>query len=330
MIDLAILAAVLVTAFCLTFFAMPVIIRKMKVAGIVGNDVNKPGKPEVAEMGGLTIVVGVVGALLLAIALRTFFGYSFGLNEIMAAMLTMTIIALIGIFDDLFDMRKDIKTLLPMIAALPMVALAAAGSTVISLPFLGPVDFGIIYIVVLIPLGVTVAANLTNMLAGFNGIEAGMGSVMFAAVAIIAVANGSMEAALIAIAMLGALAAFLRFNWYPAKVFMGDIGTLLIGGALAISVIIGSFESVGAILVIPYLADFAIKAYNRFPSTRWWGDCNSKGKLRPLGGRVRGLAQLVMKLSGGISEKGLALLFIAAEGLFALLAILLYGRNIFP
>ena len=175
MVDIAFLAAIAATAFCLTSFAMPAVIRKMNVAGIVGHDVNKPGRPEVAEMGGLGIVMGVVGALLLAMAMNTFFGYALSLNEIMAAMLTMVIIALIGIFDDLFDMRKDVKTLLPMIASLPLVALAAAGSTAVSLPFIGSFDFGIFYIIVLIPLGVTVAANLTNMLAGFNGMEAGMG-----------------------------------------------------------------------------------------------------------------------------------------------------------
>jgi UDP-N-acetylglucosamine--dolichyl-phosphate N-acetylglucosaminephosphotransferase len=328
MADLAFLAAILATAFCLTSFAMPAMIRKMKAAGIVGRDVNKPARPEVAEMGGLGIVMGVVGALLLAIAMNTFVGYSLSLNEIMAAMLTMTIITLIGIFDDLFDMRKDVKALLPMVAALPLVALAAAGSTTISLPFIGPFDFGIFYIIVLIPLGVTVAANLTNMLAGFNGMEAGMGAVIFAAVAIIAVANGANESALIAVAMLGALLAFLRFNWYPAKVFIGDIGTLLIGGSLAVAVIIGNFESVGAILVVPYLFDFVIKAYNRFP--RADGKCGKDGKLTPDGGKVKGLVHLVMKMAGGITEKNLVMFFIASEVLFALLAILMYGRNLFP
>ncbi|MFA5929929.1 MAG: hypothetical protein WC861_03540 [Candidatus Micrarchaeia archaeon] len=330
MADLAFLAAILATAFCLTSFAMPAVVRKMKAAGIVGNDVNKPGRPEVAEMGGLGIVMGVIGALLLAIAMNTFLGYSLNLNEIMAAMLTMAIIALIGIFDDLFDMRKDVKALLPMVAALPLVALAAAGSTSVALPFIGPFDFGIFYIIVLIPLGVTVAANLTNMLAGFNGMEAGMGSVMFACVALLAVANGSTEMGLISVAMLGALLAFLRFNWYPAKVFIGDIGTLLIGGALAVAVILGNLESAGAILVVPYLLDFVIKAANRFPSREWWGECGKDGKLRPLGGQVRGLCQLVMKQAGGISERRLVLLFIAAEVLFALLAIFLYGRGLFP
>ncbi|MFA6328989.1 MAG: hypothetical protein WCY41_06100 [Candidatus Micrarchaeia archaeon] len=325
--DLAFLAVVLATAFCLTSFAMPVVIRKMKSAGIVGHDVNKPGRPEVAEMGGLGIVMGVIGALLLAIAMHTFFGYALSLNDMMAAMLTMTIIALIGIFDDLFDMRQDVKALLPMVAALPLVALAAVGSTTIFVPFLGSLDFGIFYIIVLIPLGVTVASNLTNMLAGFNGMEAGMGAAIFAAVAVIAVANGSVEAALIAVAMLGALLAFLRFNWYPARVFIGDIGTLLIGGALAASVIIGNFESVGAVLVVPYLADFVIKAANRFP--RADGKCGEDGKLTPDGGKVKGLVHLVMKMSGGITEKNLVRFFIAAEVLFALLAIFMYGKNLF-
>ena len=265
--DLAFLLAILATSFCLSYFVLPAIINKMIKAGIVGHDVNKLDKREVAEMGGLAVVIGLMGSLLLALALHTFFGYSLNQTELTAALLTMTLIALIGTFDDLFDMRKDVKTLLPMIAALPLISVA--GSSFISLPFVGDVDFGIIYIVILIPLGVTVASNLTNMLAGFNGMEAGMGIVMFSAVAVIAVMRGEMESALIAVAMVGSLLAFLRLNWYPAKVFMGDVGTLLIGGALAVVVVIGKFEVVGFILVIPYLIDFFIKAVNRFPSKDW-------------------------------------------------------------
>ena len=65
MVDLAFLSAVLLTSFCLSYFALPAIIRKAKAAGMVGHDVNKPGRPEVAEMGGLAIVMGAIGALLL-------------------------------------------------------------------------------------------------------------------------------------------------------------------------------------------------------------------------------------------------------------------------
>jgi UDP-N-acetylglucosamine--dolichyl-phosphate N-acetylglucosaminephosphotransferase len=276
-------------------------------------------------MGGLGIVMGAVGALLFAIALRTFFGYEFSLIEILATMLTMMIISLIGTYYDLFDMRQDIKAVLPMVAALPLVAVSAAGSTAFSIPFLGTVDFGFFYIFLLIPLGITVASNLTNMFAGFNRMEAGMGAVIFAATAFLAFVNSSVEMALISAAMLGALLAFMRFNWYPAKIFTGDIGNLLIGAALASAVIIGNLESAGAILVIPYVIDFFIKAYNRFPSTKWWGELRN-GKLYPLEGKSRGLAQLVMKLSNGISEQKLVLVFIAAEGLCALIVILFYVR----
>ncbi len=325
MVDLPFVAAIFLSSLAITFVAMPILIRKFSAASMTGRDVNKPGAQEVAEMGGLGIVMGAIGSLLIAIALQTFFGYPFRLIEMLAAMLTIMIISVIGTYDDLFSMRQAIKALVPMAAALPLVAVSAAGSTLIHIPFIGQFDFGFFYIFLLIPLGVTVSSNLTNMLAGFNGMEAGMGSVMFATTLLLAFANGSIEMAMISAAMLGALLAFLRFNWYPAKVFTGDIGNLTIGAALAAAVIIGNLESAGAILVIPYVLDFFIKAYNRFPSTKWWGSLRA-GKLYTLESRVRGLAQLVMKLSGGISEQKLVLTFIAAEGLCALLAILLYGR----
>ncbi len=324
MADLQFVAAIFLASLAVTLLSMPFLIRKLFAAGMTGRDVNKRNRPSAAEMGGLGIIMGVIAALLLAIAFNTFFCYEFELIEVLAAMLTIMIVALIGTFDDLFTMRKDVKTILPMVAALPLVAVSAAGSTAISIPFIGLVDFGIIYIVVLIPLGVTVSANLTNMLAGFNGMEAGMGAVIFAATLLLSLANGSVEMAIFSAAMLGALLAFLRFNWFPAKVFMGDIGTLAIGTSLAATVIIGNLEAAGAILVIPYLIDFAIKAWNRFPSKNWWGRLKN-GKLYAPGGKVRGAAQLVMKAYNGVSEQKLVLTFIVAQGLCALLVIILYS-----
>jgi len=97
----------------------------------------------------------------------------------------------------------------------------------------------------------------------------------------------------------------------------------LIGAALASAVIIGNLESVGAILMVPYVIDFFIKAANRFPKTPGY---NKEGKLYPPEGKVKGLVHLVMKLSGGISEQRLVLAFIAAEAICGLAAIALYAR----
>jgi UDP-N-acetylglucosamine--dolichyl-phosphate N-acetylglucosaminephosphotransferase len=117
------------------------------------------------------------------------------------------------------------------------------------------------YTLVLIPLGMTGAANAVNMIGGYNGSEAGLGILMTGTLLVIALASGSMAAAALLIAMLGALLAFLAFNWYPAKIFMGDTGTLQIGAVVAAAVIIGNMEKYGMILFFWYFVNLVIFAW---------------------------------------------------------------------
>ena len=301
------------------------LIPRLKKFGITGKDVNKEGRPEVAEMGGLAIIAGFTAGVLLAIMLNTFNGLDFNITYVLAALVTIHAMGFIGIVDDLLDIPQAVKAFLPLAAAVPLVAVSAAGSTAIGIPFIGNMDLGIFYIIVLIPIGVAVASNLTNMLAGFNGMEAGMGSAIMAVLAILAYLNGSNEMMVLFLPMLGALLAFLAFNWYPAKVFPGDVGNLTIGAVVASGVIIGNMEGAGAIILILYVLDFFIKAYNKFPSSKWWGELK-EGKLYPVEGKVRGFAQLVMKISGGISERNLTLVFIGMQIVVGLVVFLLYAN----
>ncbi len=310
-------------SFIITFFFTKILVPRLKQFDITGRDVNKPDKPEVAEMGGIAIVAGFTAGVLLAIFFNTFLDFDFNLVYVMAALITVHSVAFIGIVDDLLDVPQYIKAFLPLFAAVPLVAVSAAGSTSIGIPFIGEVDLGIVYIVVLIPVGVAVASNLSNMFAGFNGLEAGMGSVMFLAMSVLAFSHGSAEMAILFVPVLGALLAFLFFNWHPAKVFPGDVGNLTIGAVLASGVIIGNLETAGALLMIPYVVDFFIKAYRRFPSSKWWGEYRM-GKLYALEGKARGLAQLAMKVFKGISEQNLVLFFIFAEIVIAAIVLLLF------
>jgi UDP-N-acetylglucosamine--dolichyl-phosphate N-acetylglucosaminephosphotransferase len=300
------------------------LIPRLKKFGITGKDVNKEGRPEVAEMGGLAIVAGFTAGVLLAIMLNTFNGLEFNITYVLAALVTIHAMGFIGIVDDLLDIPQMVKAFLPLAAAVPLVAVSAAGSTAMTIPFVGSVDLGIVYMVVLIPMGIAVSSNLTNMLAGFNGLEAGMGSVIMLVMAILAFMHGSNEMLVLFLPMLGALLGFLRNNWYPAKVFPGDVGNLTIGAVLASGVIIGNMESAGALIMVLYVVDFFIKAWNRFPSSKWWGELK-EGKLYPLEGKVRGFAQLVMKMSGGISERNLTLVFIGMQIIVGLVVFLLYA-----
>ena len=315
--------AIALFSFIVTLVLSHFLVPRLKRFGIVGKDVNKPDRPEVAEMGGIAIVAGFTAGMLLAIFFNSFGGLQFNLVFMLAAIIAIHSISFIGMVDDLLDIPQWLKALLPLFAAIPLVAVKAAGSTTMAIPFFGVMDFGIVYIFLLIPFGIAVASNLTNMLAGFNGMESGMGIIIFAATGLLAVMKGSVGLALISFSMLGALLAFLRYNWFPARVFPGDVGNLTIGAALAAGVIIGNLETAGAILMAPYVVDFFIKAFNRFPSKGWWGEFRG-GKLYPLEGKVRGFAQLVMKKANGISEQNLVLFFIGLEVVFAIIVIILF------
>ncbi|MBI5227225.1 UDP-N-acetylglucosamine--dolichyl-phosphate N-acetylglucosaminephosphotransferase [Candidatus Micrarchaeota archaeon] len=310
-------------AFFVTLISTRVLIPYLKKSGITGKDENKADEPEIPEMGGIAIVAGLVAGLLLAIFLDTFLGYQINMVYILAATITIISIAFIGMVDDLVSLPQWVKALLPLFAAVPLVAVKAAASTAITIPFIGMVDFGLLYIVVLVPLAIAVCSNLTNMLAGFNGMEAGMGAVMFAALAILAITHQSHEMAVISLSMLGALLAFEVFNFYPAKIFPGDVGNLTIGAVLATAVIIGNFESAGLILMIPYAIDFLVKAKNKFPHTHQ--DVKG-GKLYPKDGKVRGFVHVVMAAFNGITERGLTLFFMNFEAVFAIIVLILFLR----
>jgi UDP-N-acetylglucosamine--dolichyl-phosphate N-acetylglucosaminephosphotransferase len=319
------LLVVLAVSFLSTYFVIPKLIRKLSDAGIVGLDQNKPGRPKVPEMGGLGIVAGFVAGVLIAIALSTFklIDVDLNLTYLLAGLSTILIMALIGIFDDLFRMRQGVKAMLPLLASLPLVAIKV-GVTHMNFPLIGDVDFGILYPLLLIPLAITGASNATNMLAGFNGLEAGLGVIMTGAVGIAAFAFGRVEAVIISFAMLGALLAFLRFNWYPARILIGDVGTLTIGAVIAVSVIVGNIEKVGILLILPFFGELFLKARSRFKAQSW---CEVKGRLlycRKMR-EVYGLGRLVMHVFNGITERNLVVVLILMESVFALLALYSYG-----
>ena len=321
---MTILLVIFLISFVVSFGIFPVMIPALKRAGITGRDMHKPDQPEIAEMGGLAIVVGFCAGIVVAIALNNFTNlfYSINLQPVLAVLSTVLITVLIGILDDLISVRQWLKAIAPLFSALPLMAVRVGYST-IFIPFVGQVDLGILYSLILVPIGITVAANGVNMLAGFNGLEVGMGMVSMAALAIIAFRLGETTALTILLAALGALIATFRYNWYPAKIFIGDVGTLSMGAIMASAVIIGNFEAAGVIVMIPYAIDFFIKARNRFPSQDWWG-IHREGKLYCPEQGVMGLGQLIMKLAGGIRERNLTLILVGVEAACGVAAVLMF------
>lgn len=254
------LAISFIVALLGTLVATPKVMENAREKNFIGRDVHKHERVFIPELGGLAILLGFTAGAFTFIGLASFWKLTVDTVPLLASLASILIITVVGMMDDIFWIRWRTKIVLPLIAAIPLVAVMA-GDTTMALPLIGSVNLGLFYTLVLIPLGMTGAANAVNMIGGYNGSEAGLGILMTGTLLVIALASGSMAAAALLIAMLGALLAFLAFNWYPAKIFMGDTGTLQIGAVVAAAVIIGNMEKYGMILFFWYFVNLVIFAW---------------------------------------------------------------------
>ena len=194
---------------------------------------------------------------------------------------------------------------------------------VIALPLLGAVSVNL-YPLLLIPIGVVACSNLVNLLAGFNGLEAGVGAIVSLFLGLAAVflflngAPGSVEAALILFSLFGACLGFLVFNWYPAKMFPGNVATYLIGAAIVAAVVIGNFEKAGVIALIPQIAEFILKARSGFKAENF-GKPGADGRLH-YEGKTYSLTHFLMKRFSP-TEPQIVLMLLAIQAVFGALAL---------
>jgi UDP-N-acetylglucosamine--dolichyl-phosphate N-acetylglucosaminephosphotransferase len=200
-------------------------------------------------------------------------------------------IAIIGIIDDRYGMRQRMKAILPFLIAIPFGL--TADFTTISIPFIGPVDFGYLMILI-IPIGITAAANTANMLEGFNGLGCGLGIIMSTTLIIVAISLGAAVSVIILVPLLSSLIALYLFNRYPAKIFPGDTLLLFMGATLAVSAILGGMKEIGFILFIPMIIEFSLKLRRSF-TTESFGKLDKFGYLRYYGS-VTSLTHIVLKL----------------------------------
>jgi len=233
-------------SFFVTILATLVWIRFAKIHGITGKDMNKFNKPQIPEMGGIPILCGfTIGVLLLN-------------NPVGFVVLLTTLgVGIVGLIDDKINLEQWQKPLLTIPFTIPMVLLLFNRGTMIF-PLLGNVDFGVLFPLIIVPLGIIGSANGFNMLAGYNGLESGMGVIILSTLGVISLSMGNIWLADIAFVMVFALVAFLVFNWYPAKIFPGDVMTYSVGTLISCVAILGNLEWVAVVLFLPYFLDLLL------------------------------------------------------------------------
>lgn len=215
---------------------------------------SKKGTP---TMGGIAIIAGVTTGLLI--------GNIFNLDTLMI-IITMFLFGLIGFIDDYEKIAKKnnlgmtpkqkiaLQLLFSLLIALYMMIFKDDG-TLIFIPFIKKyIDFGIFFIpfVIFVELAMSNAVNLTD---GLDGLASSVTLVF--SIILIAIGISKQEKILVVAgaSTAGALVGFLCFNWSPAKIFMGDTGSMALGGLLSAVAIVTKMELLLPIIGIIYVLE---------------------------------------------------------------------------
>lgn len=301
------------SSFFVTFFLTPWFINYFRRIGLVDVDAHKRSRPVVPTSAGVPAASGFVVGILVYIFFKTFVTHDvFGVADLFASLSSILIITFVGFLDDLNTRRvfrsghKGLgfkegikqwqKPLLTLPAALPLMVVGAGDSSVL-LPFFGVVDFGLLYPLLLIPLGVVGASNMVNLVGGFNGLEAGMGVIYTGFLGLFSyfVVGNPLVSAIFLVGS-ASLLAVLFFNFFPAKILSGDSIQYLMGGIVASGVIIGGLEVVGFVVMLPFVIEFFLKLRRGLNATSL-GKLRFDGSLAPPYGRsVFSWSHLVMNL----------------------------------
>jgi UDP-N-acetylmuramyl pentapeptide phosphotransferase/UDP-N-acetylglucosamine-1-phosphate transferase len=261
-------------AFVITYLAIPVIIQVAELKKLYDiPDERKIHTTPIPSLGGL----GIFGGFILAALLTIPFGQSAEFQYFMAAAF---VIFFLGVKDDILVISALKKFIGQLIAA--FIIIYKGGIQIKSMHgFLGIYDMPEYFSLAFTYLTVIVIINSFNLIDGVNGLAGSLGLFTATIFGIYFFMIDMPAYAVMSFALAGSLIAFLIFNYTPAKIFMGDTGSLLLGLVNAILVIkfidvasnpavaypVPASPAVGfAILIVPLLDTqrvFAIRIFNR-------------------------------------------------------------------
>ena len=214
----------LLTSFIVTYLAIPKIIHFSKLSRLfafAGERNSHEG--EIPIFGGIAIFAGSLFSLI----------FWAELEEIQFILVSLIIVFFIGIIDDLLSLsplRKLIGQILSILVIIYLAELKIISMHnlfgVQELPELASVLFTIFVVVVI--------TNSYNLIDGIDGLAGGLGAIASLFFSVIFLLNNDIQYAIISFTLLGSLLAFLKYNFNPARIFMGDTGSLVIGMILSV------------------------------------------------------------------------------------------------
>jgi len=233
-------------SFLLTLILVPFIKKLAFKVGAVDNPSQRKVhcKP-MPRLGGLAIYIGFIAMVLITQPIN---------QQIIGLVLGSTIIALLGVVDDIKDISPKVKLAGQILAACVLVAFNI-DVDFITHPFLRgeilPLKYFSIPVTILWVVGIT---NAVNLIDGLDGLAAGTSTIAALTLAIVGYTQGELLMTVLSLMLAAATLGFLKYNFYPAQIFMGDSGSMFLGFNLSALAIMGFVKSITVISVfVPIL-----------------------------------------------------------------------------
>ena len=209
----------------------------IKVGAVDRPNARKVHTHVIPRLGGLAIYIGFMAAVLFCVPLH---------HELIGMLLGCTAIVAIGIWDDICNIPARVKLVGQIAAACIPVAfgiqiewLTNPFGDILVLPEVIAIPVTIFWII-----GFT---NTVNLIDGLDGLAAGVAFIASISMFLLAVNLNQFLPALIIVSMAGAALGFLQYNFNPAKIFMGDTGSMLLGYTLAVSAVLGLVKTAATV-----------------------------------------------------------------------------------
>jgi UDP-N-acetylglucosamine--dolichyl-phosphate N-acetylglucosaminephosphotransferase len=311
------ISAVFLLPFLIILLTTPYLIRKLTENGFVVRDYHKTGEKMVPTGGGIAIML----AVLFSQSINSLF-YKFSATNYVVLNVIL-LFGLFGILDDMIDIGRSVKLILMYYCSYPLIQYAT--HSLVVLPLIGSVDIGNFYSQLIMPTYVLVTANLVNMHSGYNGMSSGVSLIVLFSLLIKSLTGdsiGDVNNIMAIFAVTGATLGFHLFERHPSRIFWGNIGSLTVGAAIGVLIVIQGYIISGFIMLIPHTVNFLLYVYwriKKYPPAKF-GKVRDDGTLEVPNPFT---LKWVLPYYGRVTEKQATYAMYAVTAVFCILGILI-------
>lgn len=199
-----------------------------RIGAVAKPDKRRIHKGIIPQIGGIALYISFLIGLFITQPVE---------KEINVIMLGATIIIVLGLIDDIYELSAKLKLLGQLLSAF-VIVIGGIKITFITLPFIGQIHFGLFSSIMTI-IWILAFINAINLIDGLDGLATGISIIGLGTIGLMAMSQQNIFVTMLCAVLIGASIGFLLFNFNPASIFLGDSGAMFLGFMLAVVSLLG-------------------------------------------------------------------------------------------